>query len=357
MAESFDEVRPPSMKRRRGGKKKKRRGRVGGPGSVVPEPEFSSYYGRQVVKAPPWENPIAVYLVLGGIAGGSSLLGAGAQLTGNDRLRASTRLTAIGAAGAGSVALIMDLGRPERFLNMLRVFKLSSPMSVGAWILSGFASAAGLAAAGEGDELTGRRLPIPRFARRLLHAATPVAGLGAAALGAPLAVYTAVLLSDTSVPTWNAAKDHLPFVFVSSASLAAGGAAMITTPNDAARPARLLAAAGAAGDVAAMRALEKGMDPVAQEPLHHGKPGKWLKWSERLVVAGGIGALVSRRSRLLQAASGAALVAGSALTRFAVLHAGLESAKNPRYTVEPQKRRLEERRSKGEVGDSVTTAR
>ena len=94
-----------------------------------------------------------------------------------------------------------------------------------------------------------------------------------------------------------------------------------------------------------------------RQPLHHGKPGKWLKWSERLVVAGGIGALVSRRSRLLQAASGAALVAGSALTRFAVLHAGLESAKNPRYTVEPQKRRLEERRSKGEVGDSVTTAR
>ncbi|MUM35976.1 nitrite reductase, partial [Mycobacterium sp. CBMA361] len=171
-----------------------------------------------------------------------------------------------------------------------------------------------------------------------------------------LAVYTAVLLGDTATPTWNATHRDLPFVFVSSASLAASGLALVTTPVAETGPARTLAALGVVGDLTAMKLMERRMDPVAAEPLHHGHPGEMLKWSERLAVAGGLGALIGGRNRLVAALSGLALLAASALTRFGVFEAGVESAKDPRYTIEPQKRRLAARRAAGETGDSITTA-
>ena len=117
---------------------------------MVPDAEFTSYYDRPIVKPPPWENPIGAYLFLGGLAAASGMLAAGAELTGNARLRRNSRLSALGAVGLGAVALVIDLGRPERFLYMLRTVKLSSPMSVGSWILSGFSAFAGVAAVGRG---------------------------------------------------------------------------------------------------------------------------------------------------------------------------------------------------------------
>ena len=150
----FDEYRPPQEPRRfggkKGGKKRKRLGAGAQDGSkeqrMAEDFEFSSYYGKPVVKAPPWEWPIGGYLFLGGLAGGSALLGAGAQATGNSELKRSTRLTAFSAASVGSVFLVLDLGRPERLLNMFRVFKVTSPMSVGSWILGSFAGTAALPA-------------------------------------------------------------------------------------------------------------------------------------------------------------------------------------------------------------------
>ncbi len=335
--------------------------------AMVPEPEFvpaDGYYGRPVVKAPPWDERVALYLVCGGIAGGSALLAFGAQLTGLDALRRNARLTALGTAGVGALALVADLGRPERFLNMLRTIKPTSPMSLGSWILTGFSTGAGVAAAADLDRMTGQVLPLGPL-RTVLHGLEAPAGALAALLGAPLAGYTAVLLSDTAMPTWNAAKDDLPFVFVSSASLASGGMAMITTPTGQAGPARALALAGVAGDLVATRAMERRMDPVAAEPLHQGRPGWLMRWSERLAIAGGLGTVVSgvaartgaaRAGRWVAAASGAALVTASAFTRFGVFYAGKDSAMDPRYTVEPQKRRLQARRRAGITHDSITTA-
>jgi formate-dependent nitrite reductase membrane component NrfD len=196
---------------------------------MVPDAEFTSYYGRPVVKPAPWGHDIAGYLFLGGVAAGSAVLAAGGQLTGRDALRRNGRLAAITAVGLGAVALVHDLGRPERFLNMLRTIKLTSPMSLGSWILSAFSTGAGVAAAAEFDRMTGERLPLGPL-RPVLRTVEGPAGLEAAAFAPALAVYTAVLLADTSTPTWNAARDELPFVFVSSASLASAGLAMITTP-------------------------------------------------------------------------------------------------------------------------------
>lgn len=386
----FDSYRPPEEPRRR--RRRDRAGTDTGPGgssvnrptgrrrrgslapsiadggremAMVPEPEFTStasdsaansYYGRPIVKAPPWDERVATYLVCGGIAGGSSLLAFGAQLTGRDLLRRNARISALAAAGVGSVALIADLGRPERFLNMMRTVKLTSPMSLGSWVLAGFSTGAGVAAAAEMDRMTGQALPLGPLRGMLRAAESPAGGL-AALLGAPLAGYTAVLLSDTALPTWNDAKEHLPFVFVSSASIAASGLAMITTPVRETGPARTLAVLGVVGDVVATRVMESRMDPVAVEPLETGRPGWLMRWSERLAIAGGVGALLGGRHRVVAALSGAALVTASAFTRFGVFYAGKDSAKDPRYTVEPQKRRLAARRAAGITDDSITTVR
>jgi hypothetical protein len=192
--------------------------------------------------------------------------------------------------------------------------------------------------------------------RPALRAVEGPAGLEAAVFAAPLAVYTAVLLTDTATPTWNAAYRDLPFVFVSSASLAASGLAMITTPVAEAGPARKLAVIGALSDLISARFTEFRMDPVTREPLHHGTPGKLLAWSERLAAAGGLGALLGGHRRGVAALSGLALLTASALLRFGFFEAGKESARDPRYTMEPQKRRLAARRAAGITDDSITTA-
>nr|WP_240977616.1 NrfD/PsrC family molybdoenzyme membrane anchor subunit [Knoellia sp. DB2414S] len=349
---------PPRRRRRGGGGGRRRRPFGTGDGNremlMVPDVEPTSYYGRPVVKPAPWGEDVAAYLFLGGLAGGSGLLGAGAQLSNRPKLRRNARLGALAAVAVGGAALVRDLGRPERFYNMLRTFKVTSPMSVGSWILSAFSAGIGVAAASEIDRMTGEKLPLGKL-RPVLRAVEGPAGFEAAAFATPLAAYTAVLLADTATPTWNAMHKDLPFVFVSSASLAAGGLGMVTTPVEEAGPARRMALLGVAGDVTAMRLMEQRMDPVAAEPLHHGKAGTMLKWSERLAVAGGVGTLVGGRWRPAAVASGLALMAASALTRFGVFEAGLHSAKDPRYTIEPQKRRLAERRAAGITDDSITT--
>jgi formate-dependent nitrite reductase membrane component NrfD len=368
-ASEYDSVRPPEPAgRRRRGDKGGRGGlprgaegaRPGGAdgareAAMVPEAQFSSYYGRPVVKAVPWGPGIAAYLFLGGVAGGSAVLAAGAQLSGRLTLQRNCRLAALGAVGVGAVALVEDLGRPERFFNMLRVIKLTSPMSLGSWILSAFSGGAAMAAAAEVDRLTGQRLPLGPL-RTVLRFVEGPAGLEAAAFGPFLAVYTAVLLADTSTPTWNHAHDELPFVFVSSASLASAGLAMVTTPVAETAPARRLAVLGVIGDLVATQVMHRRMDPVVAETLHHGRPGTLLRLSEALAVAGGIGTLLGGRRRGVAAAAGLALLAASALTRFGLFEAGISSAKDPRYTIEPQKRRLAARRAAGVTDDSITTA-
>lgn len=322
--------------------------------AMVEDVEFDSYYGRPVVKAPPWETPIGIYLFLGGLAGASGLLQAGAHLTGRPILQRNARLVALAALAGGTPALIIDLGRPERFLHMMRVFKPTSPMSMGTWILSAYGTCAGIVGAIEADRLTGRRLPL-RLLRPLVDPLETPAAIGTALTGAPLAAYTAVLLADTSVPTWNAARHGLPYVFVSSATLAASGAQLVVSPRSETGPARALAVAGVVGDILGMHYTKSRMHPLEAEPLEEGMPGRLLTWAERLAVAGGVGALFARRSRAVAVASGAALVAASALTRFGVLHAGRESVKDPRRVIEPQKERLAARRARGITGDSITT--
>src|ERR1700730_12958263 len=157
---------------------------------MVPQAEFESYYGRPVLKEPVWKAPdVAGYLFFGGLAGASSALAASAQLAGNRELSRAAKTAALGAISLSVVALVHDLGRPARFLNMLRVFKVTSPMSVGSWLLAAYGPVTGAAAAAA---VTGR---LPRAGA----AATAAAGL----LGPAIATYTAALLADTAVPAWH----------------------------------------------------------------------------------------------------------------------------------------------------------
>jgi hypothetical protein len=321
---------------------RRRRGRGGGEQSMVPPATFTSYYGRQVVKPSPWEADIPAYLFFGGLAAGSSLLAAGADLTGRDVLRRTGRLGALGAVTVSLVALVHDLGRPGRFLNMLRVAKLTSPMSVGTWILSAYGPLAALAATAE---VVGM---LPGTRRSALGPWLPplgrASGVAAAVVAPAVAAYTAVLLADTATPSWHDAYRELPFVFVGSASAAAGGLAMIGTPPAQATPARRLAVAGAVLDLVAERVMESSMG-LSAEPLHHGKAGTLMKASMALTLGGALGAVVGGRNRFVASVSGAALMAGSVCTRFGVFEAGQASARDPKYTVVPQRERLQEGRA------------
>ncbi|MGH3473259.1 MAG: NrfD/PsrC family molybdoenzyme membrane anchor subunit [Nocardioidaceae bacterium] len=294
---------------------------------MVPAPEFESYYGRPVLKTPVWKQPdVPLYLFLGGLAGASAVLAEGAAASDRPALRRVARVLAAGGSGLGTLALIHDLGRPERFLNMLRVFKPTSPLSVGSWILAPFG---GLSAAALASEATGL---LPKLGR--------AAGLGAAALGPALATYTGALIANTAVPAWHDAYRELPFIFAGSGATAAGGLAMLATPTEQAGPARRLAVLGAGIEIVAAERVLHRLGLVG-EPYRQGRPGTLMKSARSLTVVGAaISLLLGRRSRAASMLAGAAYTSASVLTRFGIFQAGLASAKDPKYTVVPQRERL-----------------
>ena len=307
---------------------------------MVPDVEFTSYYGRPVVKAPAWGTPdIPAYLFLGGLAGASSVLAAGSQLSGYDKLARVGKIGALCAISLSAAALVHDLGRPERFVNMLRVFKPSSPMSVGSWLLTGYGPLAGAAAFCE--------------VTRILPVAGLAATLGAALLGAGIATYTAALICDTAVPAWHEGYREMPYVFAGSAASAAGGLGLLAVHPADAEPARDLAILGATVELIAKRQLlarlaggepsgGRGAGQSLAEPYQEGTTGAILRLAEFLTAGALAGAVLGGRSRAVSALSGAALVAASAMTRFGIFQAGMASARDPKYTIVPQRHRRDE---------------
>jgi formate-dependent nitrite reductase membrane component NrfD len=303
---------------------------------AVPRAEFRSYYGRPVLKTPVWNWMIAAYLFAGGLSAGSAMLAAGADLTGRPGLRRVGRLGALASLAASMYFLVADLGRPERFHHMLRVAKPSSPMSVGTWILTAYGPGAGLAGVAEMMPARLRRT----FVGKVLGWSARPAGLSAAAVAPGVASYTAVLLSQTAVPAWHEAHPYLPFVFTGSAAASGGGLGMLLAPVDEAGPARRMAVGGAGLEVVASRLLEQRLG-LAAEAYTTGKAHRLRKWSEYLTIGGALGAAVAGRNRPAVAVSGLALLAGSALQRFGVFEAGVESTRDPKYVVVPQRDRLD----------------
>jgi DMSO reductase anchor subunit len=251
-------------------------------------------------------------------------------LGGNDRLARSALLTALGGVTASPVLLILDLGRPERFYKMLRVIKPTSPMSVGTWILTVFGTSTGIA-------VTSDVLGVyPRPGR--------VMEVISALLGPALSTYTAVLIADTSVPVWHGARRELPFVFAASSMASAGSAAAILTPVDEAGPARHLAVGGALLELVLTEVMKRRLGELLAEPYEKGEAGRYEKIARALTGAGAaVIGLVGRKHRSAAIVGGALVLAGAATERWAVFKAGFQSARDPKYTVIPQRERLESR--------------
>ena len=287
-------------------------------------PPVRTYYGRSVLKRPVWKWYIPAYFFTGGVAGGTALLAAGGRLTGDHRLARRCLTASSAAVAASGVLLVLDLGRPRRFLNMLRVAKVTSPMSVGTWLLSAFGSSVLAATA---SELAG----VGRRAGRVAEGV-------AAALAPALATYTAVLVADTAVPAWHDARHQLPFVFAAGAAASSGALAVVLVPG--ADAARRLAVGGAVVELAATEALQRALGDVGE--AYHRGPARRLKRLSFAATAGGAAVLATggRRRRVPQVAGALSVLVGAAAERFAVFHAGVESAVDPAFTVGPQRRRL-----------------
>jgi formate-dependent nitrite reductase membrane component NrfD len=295
---------------------------------MVGEATFDSYYGKPVIKKPTWRAPdIPGYLFLGGLAGASSVVAAGAHLTGRPDLARASKLGSSVAIALSGAALVHDLGRPGRFYNMLRVLKPTSPMSVGSWLLAGYAP---MSVGATLSAVTGR----------LPGAGAAATGL-AAVLGPGVAAYTAALITDTAVPAWHGGYRYMPFVFVSSAASSAAGLGLLAAPVAQTSPIRPLGIAAAGVELALMRVMPSRMGLPGRAYVEGAKAHRYHRAAEMVTVGGmALTGLFGRRSRILAAAGGAALLAGSALTRFAIFDAGLTSAEDPKYTIIPQRQRI-----------------
>jgi hypothetical protein len=287
--------------------------------------DADSYYGRPILKEPVWKPEIPLYLFFGGIAGASSLLHLGARVTGNETLARRSLLIGAAADIVSPALLVSDLGRPERFLNMFRVFKVTSPMSVGSWVLLISGGASNTAAA---LELVGRLKPL-RVAAEIVSAAA----------GPPLATYTGTLLADTSIPVWHEARHELPWLFGASALTSAGAAASLMVPPEDAGPARRLAIGGVAATTGIMATMRKRLGFVG-EVYDQDAAGALGRVSR---VCGGAGAAVlaarGRRSRAAAISGSALVLAGELALRWSVFRAGFQSVRDPRYVVIPQRER------------------
>jgi hypothetical protein len=182
----------------------------------APAPD-ASYYGNPVLKPPTWTWEVPLYLFLGGTAGAAAVVALVAHVFGAEALIRAALWIAFAGAALSPPLLISDLGRPARFLYMMRVFKLRSVMSVGVWTLISFSTSVTAA-------LVCRELILAGYANNLIVIVEWVALIFAALFGMLLASYTSVLLSVTAIPVWSENRARLPVVFLAGALGSAGAA-------------------------------------------------------------------------------------------------------------------------------------
>jgi hypothetical protein len=271
-----------------------------------------------VINAPVWTWEVPLYFFFGGVASGSSFVALACDAAGDERSAAIARKVTLVATAPCAPLLILDLGRPLRFLNMLRIFKLRSPMSMGAWCLSAFSGAAGAAVAAD---LLGRR----REAR--------LAGAATALLGTYLGSYTGVLLASTAVPVWARSRTTLPPIFICTA--AAGGAAanrLVLAAVGVPRGHPTRAALGTVETVAmaselALSAINERRLAGLGEGLKQGRPGRvftFAKWA----VRGGLALRLSPRRGVTDHVASVLYLLAALAFRFGWVEAGKASARD-----------------------------
>jgi hypothetical protein len=297
----------------------------GSPGSTQ-----QSYYGLPVLKKPVWTWEVPLYFFLGGVAGVSACIGFAAQLFHADPalIRAALWMGLMGA-GICPALLIADLGRPSRFLNMLRVFKLRSPMSMGAWILVAFSACIFFAVASHELILHGFRAPLWIDLRWLGE-------LTAAVTGLLLASYTGVLIGATAIPVWSQNREILPAHFLTSGLGSASG--ILELLGFLVPATQVLGFVASGLETLLGIFLEVRQRPV-DVPLQHGKSG----WTMR--IAGFVEGPASLLLRLFlsgsprgRQAAAACFIAGALLNRYGWIWAGRASAEDPHALFQLQRK-------------------
>lgn len=293
----------------------------------------NGYYGLPLLKRPTWTWEVPTYFFVGGAAGASALVAAvgGARGASEALVRDARWIAAAGGALSGGL-LTADLGRPARFLNMLRVFKLQSPMSVGAWTLTTFSTAAGAAAFADlVTTATDGAVPVTMVG--------DAAGALAAATGLVMATYTGVLIGATAIPAWNRHVRMLPIHFAASGLASAVSILELLGHDDPAL--NRIGIAAAAIEVGTGAWLEFDDDELSR-PLKRGASG-WITraggllsgpvplalrlWDAAARQRSEEGAAAPDRRRRVTAAI---TLAGALLTRFGWWAAGSQSADDPR---------------------------
>jgi hypothetical protein len=301
-------------------------------GSPIPLASTATgYYGIPMLKEPQWSWEIPVYFFIGGAAGASAVIAQFAQITGADAELVSDART---LAAIGSILtpalLVSDLGVPSRFLNMLRVFKVQSPMSVGVYIVSAFGPSAVLAKAA--DYLRSHRVS------PILKVLETTSGLFSALFGLGMATYTGVLIGATTIPVWNENIDSLPIHFALS-GLGAGVSALQMMGHEHSRSLNMLGIAASLGETIEGVKLETTFKP-ANDPLKKGasglitRLGGVLSGPVPLVVRLAAAFAGEKRSRQLVRVASAATIAGSFFTRLGWIRAGHASAKDYRLPLQ-----------------------
>jgi hypothetical protein len=302
--------------------------------------EIRSYHGQPVIKEPVWTWEIPCYLFAGGMAGASAGLAYLSGERGEAELARRAWATALVGVSISPALLTSDLGKPSRFANMLRLFKITSPMSVGSWVLTASGISTAIAAANAWTGLFPRASALAR----------PAAGL----LGLPLSTYTGALLSNTAVPVWHEARQLLPFVFASGSALSAGAALVAITPPPRAAAARRLAVTGALAEIGCSELMKHRLGELA-EPYEHGEAATFRRISQACIATGA--ALLGLRSRTLRPraiVSGALLMAGALSARWSVFKAGFASAADPKYVIGPQRARIQSGDTSGAARHTTT---
>lgn len=296
---------------------------------LLPKAE-DSYYGLPVLKQPLWTWEVPLYFFFGGVAGVSANISFAGQLFHSDPelIRVALWMALIGAAIC-PVLLIADLGRPSRFLNMLRVFKLRSPMSLGAWILVAFSGCVFLAVLSHEAVLRGHASPMWMALRW-------TGELTAALTGLLLASYTGVLIGATAIPVWSQNREILPPHFLISGLGSSSG--ILELFGFLVPATQVLGFVASSFETLLGMFLELRRRPV-DAPLHQGGSG-WMLRMAGLVE--GPASLLLRfvwggTPRGRQAAA-ACFIVGALFNRYGWIWAGRASARNPQTLFQLQRR-------------------
>lgn len=299
----------------------------------LPEPDRAdpTYYNRPLLKQPVWEWGVPLYYFVGGATGASLAIGAAAQLDHRPEFQRLIRhahiIGAIGSAVSGAL-LVNDLGRPARFLNMLRVFRPTSAMNVGSWILSTVAPCAFAAVL-----FAGRR-GFWGTLGRLSGLVSGIAGLG-------LSTYTGVLVSNTTIPVWQEGRRVLPILFGSSAVATAGSLFDLLSDHPVShRVTRTFGTLGRAAELAAGMTLERQVarkSPLIAQPFKTGASGAMWRAASVLTAGSLVASLLPGASRRKRVIAGALGIGGSLLLRFAIHHSGVASSRDPRAVFAQQR--------------------